>query len=219
MPTSSFCKQHVEVSESERAFERKHATQITHRQTARPQFAQSETSENITRQKRKLRHAGYDSQRTPNCSIYRRPADVFSFSFQSNLISWFGETFSSCPDSKQPLRHLWANFHCGNCTVLGSLGQNRPCALLLNLSPAGVEALSPGTAGKYRQVCVWLLGEGVKEKNGGRMGGVDMCRGWWWRGWGCLLGSAVLFFFFFYKQPWQRLLCSPGHSRLETPSW
>lgn len=147
-----------------------------------------------------------------------RPADVFSFSFQSNLISWFGETFSSCPDSKQPLRHLWANFHCGNCTVLGSLGQNRPCALLLNLSPAGVEALSPGTAGKYRQVCVWLLGEGVKKKNGGRMGGVDMCRGWWWRGWGCLLGSAVLFFFF-YKQPWQRLLCSPGHSRLETPSW
>lgn len=128
-----------------------------------------------------------------------RPADVFSFSFQSNLISWFGETFSSCPDSKQPLRHLWANFHCGNCTVLGSLGQNRPCALLLNLSPAGVEALSPGTAGKYRQVCVWLLGEGVKKKNGGRMGGVDMCRGWWWRGWGCLLGSAVLFFSFFLQ--------------------
>lgn len=69
MPTSSFCKQHVEVSESERGFERKHATQITHKQTARPQFEQSETSENITRQKRKLRHAGHDYQRTPKCFI------------------------------------------------------------------------------------------------------------------------------------------------------
>lgn len=70
---------------------------------------------------------------------------------------------------------------------------------LLNLPPAGVKALSPGTAGKYRQVCICacLWGEREREKKTleGWMcaEGLCVCVVWVRLGGGVkgLLGSAV----------------------------
>ena len=76
--------------------------------------------------------------------------------------------------------------------ALASWAQNSPCVPLFSLPPAVVKALSPVTAGKYRQVCVCvcLLGEGEKKNSSweGRGGCVQrVCE---MGGWG-LLGSAV----------------------------